>query len=267
MSFGWIDAKQFSFNSLLLMDRWLIRKIADNRNAEFQRNFAVALAGNPAVYWYVINKCPERQDYFRNLLETTHVSNNVADLRESEVFVLDALDWAIVYVYPALTEELHYVKEWDKDRLLSLTDFRSKTVLDIGSGTGRLAFAATTQAKYVYACEPVDRMRDFIREKKERLTVGNLFVVDGTVEMLPFPDESFDIVMSGHVIGDDYDREYQEMERVTRVGGCIIDCPGEDDGKRAGGMRKGLSPEWSGSASITLIMSLRWEETCTATGR
>ena len=58
MSFGWIDAKDYSFNTLLLMDGWLLRVIADNKNQEFKRRLAIALAGNPAVYWYVINKCP-----------------------------------------------------------------------------------------------------------------------------------------------------------------------------------------------------------------
>ena len=70
MSFGWIDARDYSFNTLLLMDRWLLRVIADNKNHEFQRRLAIALAGNPAVQWYVINKCPERADYYRRLVDS-----------------------------------------------------------------------------------------------------------------------------------------------------------------------------------------------------
>ena len=37
------------------------------------------------------------------------------------------------------------------DRLLSMADFTDKIVLDVGRGTGRLAFAATSKAKMVYA--------------------------------------------------------------------------------------------------------------------
>ena len=38
--------------------------------------------------------------------------------------------------------------------------------------------------------------------------------------------------MSGHVIGDNYDREIEELTRVVKNGGLIIDCIGEDNRKR-----------------------------------
>ncbi|MFC1920744.1 class I SAM-dependent methyltransferase [Chloroflexota bacterium] len=240
MSFGWIDAEQFSFNTLLLMDRWLFNTITKNKNPEFRENLAVALAGNPVVFWYIVNKCPEKQEYYEELLKKAPANLSEEVIRDAEVYVLDALDWAVVYVYPELTESLSYVKDWDKERLLSITDFTNKTVLDIGSGTGRLAFAAATVAMYVIASEPVDRMREYMREKQKRLKVGNIYVVDGTIEMLPFPDESFDIVMSGHVIGDDCQAEWAEMSRVTKIGGWVIDCPGEDDRKKPEGPSKEL---------------------------
>ena len=56
MSFGWIDAENFSFNTLLLMDRWIFNAIAVNQHPDFRENLSIALAGNPAVLWYVINK-------------------------------------------------------------------------------------------------------------------------------------------------------------------------------------------------------------------
>ena len=157
------------------------------------------------------------------------------EIRASEIFILNELDWAVVYVYPELMEELEYIKDWDKQRLLSMTDFTGKTVLDIGAGTGRLTFAAAPLAKYVYASEPVDRLREYMREKQKRLGIDNVYVIDGTVESIPFPGNSFDIVMSGHVIGDHYDAEYEEMLRVTKNGGWIIDCPGENDRKNTKG--------------------------------
>ena len=137
-------------------------------------------------------------------------------------------------------EELPYIKDWDSNRLLSMTEFKDKVVLDIGSGTGRLAFAAATTARCVYACEPVDRLREYMHEKQKRLSVKNLYVVDGSIEMLPFPDKMFDIVMSGHVSGDDFEAELREMSRVTRPGGYIIDCPGEDDRNKPEGPVKDL---------------------------
>ena len=35
--------------------------------------------------------------------------------------------------------------------------------------------------------------------------------------------------MSGHVVGDDYEKELGELTRVVKNGGWILDCPGEDD--------------------------------------
>lgn len=225
--YGWIDATQFSFNTLLLMDRWIFNAIARNKQPEFTKNLGISLSGNPAVYWYIINKCPEQEEYYTKVMEgLPHYSKE--EIRNAEVHVLDDLDAFVVYVFPELTDNLPYIKDWDPVRLLELTDFNNKTVLDIGAGTGRLAFAAAPLAKYVYASEPVDRMREFMREKAKKIKAENIYVIDGTVENLAFPDESFDIVMSGHVIGDDYDAELAEIERVIKPGGCIIDCPGEE---------------------------------------
>jgi len=238
LSFGWINAEEFSFNTLLLMDRWLFNAIAVNKRPEFKKYMAIALSGNPIVLWYIVNKCPEQRDYYNSLTSEAPTRVTKKQIRESEIKVLDALDWAVVYAYPELTENTEYVTDWDSERLLSITDFTDKVVLDIGSGTGRLAFAAAAIAKTVFASEPVDRMREFIREKQKRLKVDNLYVIDGIIESIPFPDESFDIVMSGHVFGDDVKKEWNEMNRVTKPGGYIIDCPGEDDRKKPEGPSK-----------------------------
>lgn len=238
MSIGWIDATKFSFNTILLFDRYIVRSIARNKNPEFNPKLAIALSGNPAVFWYLVNKCPECAEHYRHLLETAPVNCSLEEIRDCEVFVLNELDWAVVYVYPELMEELTYIKDWDKERLLSIKDFTGKTVLDIGAGTGRLAFTAAPLAKYVYASEPVDKLREYMREKQQHLNLKNVYVIDGTVESIPFPDESFDIVMSGHVFGDNYEAEWEEMSRVTKHGGWVIDCPGEDDRKRPDGPNK-----------------------------
>lgn len=240
MPYGWIDAKQFSFNALLLMDRWIFNTIARNGRPEFKKNLAIALAGNPAVHWYIVNKCPEQREYYDSLVSTAPGNCSSEEIRNAEVYVLDELDAFVVYVYPDITEKLSYITDWDSERLLSIADFKDKVVLDIGSGTGRLAFAAATIAKTVYASEPVDRLREYMREKQKRLKVENVYVVDGTIEIVPFPNESFDIVMSGHVVGDNCEGEWREMSRVTKPGGYVIDCPGEDHRKKPEGPSKEL---------------------------
>lgn len=102
-----------------------------------------------------------------------------------------------------------------------MADFENKIVLDVGSGTGRLAFAAAKKVRRVYASEPVDRLREFMRDKIREEDIQNMIVVDGTIENIPYEDNTFDIVMSGHVVGDDYDRELAELTRVVKNGGYI----------------------------------------------
>ena len=59
-------------------------------------------------------------------------------------------------------------------------------------------------------------------------------VLDGLVTELPFPDNTFDVVMSGHVVGDDYENEVAELSRVCKNGGWLIDCGGDDSSDEPG---------------------------------
>jgi len=108
-------------------------------------------------------------------------------------------------------------------------DFKGKTVIDVGSGTGRQAFTVTDQAKVVFAVEPVTNLRDYIRMKAAKSGIGNIFPVDGLITRIPFPDDFADVTMGGHVFGDELQAEWAELIRVTKPGGMIILCPGNND--------------------------------------
>jgi SAM-dependent methyltransferase len=229
MSFGWIDPESYSINSLLLMDTWIVRYLIEKSDKAFYNNLAIGLAYNPAILWYFKNKCPDLANRIDTLIAAVEPTLTPVQVHEAECWLLDKLDSFVVYVYPAAMEELPYIQLWEPSHLLSITDFQNKFVLDIGSGTGRLTLAAASQASLVYACEPVDRLREHLRAKLKQMNITNVYVVDGCLEELPFPDEFFDIVISGHIFGDDYQVEDTFMSRVVKPGGWIIDCPGEDE--------------------------------------
>ena len=66
----------------------------------------------------------------------------------------------------------------------------------------------------------------------------NVRVLDGFADALAFPDDTFDVVMSGHVVGDDYEREIAELSRVCKPA-LLADT---EAGKRGGSHRNaGLS--------------------------
>ena len=52
-----------------------------------------------------------------------------------------------------------------------------------------------------------------------RKGITNMRVCDGLCHCLPFPDNSFDVVMSGHVVGDFFREEVDELTRITKPGG------------------------------------------------
>ncbi|AIQ53950.1 class I SAM-dependent methyltransferase [Paenibacillus sp. FSL R7-0331] len=235
MRYNWINAEEFSFNSFLLLDRWIIEMICrDYREwTEYEQSLGAALAYNPAVAWYFVQRSPESKAYVEQIIAAAAKGLSAEEVRRAEVFVLQAMETSVVYAYPEImNRNCNYIYDWDKKHLLDLADFRDALVLDVGSGTGRLAFAAAEQARRVYASEPTDRLREYIRDKIKRENVSNVKVLDGTADSLPYEDNTFDIVMSGHVVGDHYDLELAELTRVVKNGGVIIDCIGDDDHKR-----------------------------------
>jgi ubiquinone/menaquinone biosynthesis C-methylase UbiE len=136
----------------------------------------------------------------------------------------------IIYTTPeVMAAQCDFIRGWNKERLFSLADLTGKTVLDVGAGSGRLAFAAAEKAAWVYASEPVGTLREFMRDKIATEGIQNMRVCDGLVTALPFPDNTFDVVMSGHVLGDDWDAEIAEMERVCKPGGWLLNCPGDSE--------------------------------------
>ena len=236
MALNWINPEDFSFNCFLLMDRFQIRLMMDsggwrNNKIEWKQSMGIALNANPAVKWYFINKCPECTKVVKELTDNTPIVTDAAEIRKAEIYTLISVEDFVIYTKPHLMDtNCDFIKGWDKIRLFEMADFSEKIVLDSGSGSGRLAFAAAEKAMWVYASEPVDNLREYLREKITREGIKNVRVVDGMAQALPYPDDSFDIVMSGHVVGDDYDSEIAELTRVCRSGGWLLDCPGDSEG-------------------------------------
>lgn len=148
------------------------------------------------------------------------------ELRQAELCVLDSMhDWLIYVLTPERYDQLEFLA-WDDASLLGMADFNDKIVLDIGSGTGRLAFAVAHQASVVYAVEPVANLRRYLWKKRAQLGLDNVFPLDGTIMQIPLPENFADILMAGHVFGDDFDKEFNEIRRVVRNGGKILLHPG-----------------------------------------
>lgn len=224
MPLHWMDVTSLSFNTLLLLERVQLSWLPGSPVP--REDMALALRANPTVAWYLRHKCPDIAAWMDEILATTPASASAARIRQAEITVMEHLNDWIIYVVDPTVYDAQPFHGWDSDELLSLTDFSGKTVVDIGSGTGRQAFTVAPFAQTVFAVEPVGNLRRFIKEKARKLGLINIFAVDGLLQDLPFPDDFADVTMSGHAYGDDPEQEYLEMLRVTKPGGMIIFCPG-----------------------------------------
>lgn len=235
MALNWINPDEYSFNALLLLERFQIRLMLNscgwrNNNEEWKRSMGVALKANPTVKWYLMHRCPECSTFISELEANTPVVTDAEQIRSAEICVLLSVEDFTIYTTPeVMAEQCDFIRGWDKNRLFQLADLTEKTVLDVGAGSGRLAFAAAEKAAWVYASEPVGTLREFMRDKIKTDGIKNVRVLDGFIEALPFPDNTFDVVMSGHVVGDDYDIELAELARVCKSGGWLLNCPGDSE--------------------------------------
>ena len=232
--FGWINPEEYSFSHFLLLEEFQIRLALENRGwkkdkEKWNRDMGIALAANPVVAWYFKNRAPKIAHIVDELIANAPAVSK-EEVRDAEVALLLAHEDFVIHTTPEkMASSCDYIRGWNKERLFDLTDFEGKVVLDIGAGSGRLTFAAAECAKMVYAVEPVATLREFLRNKINAEGITNVRVTDGFIESLPYPDEIFDIVMSGHVIGDDLRKELAEKARVCKKGGYMLNVPGDSE--------------------------------------
>ncbi len=98
-------------------------------------------------------------------------------------------------------------------------------VLDVGTGTGALAFAlATTLSEgHVVGIDPTPEMLRRAQENAQRLNTNSQVEFRlGAAESLPFPDNSFDIVVSSLAMHHTrVPQSLKEMARVLKPGGRL----------------------------------------------
>ena len=225
---GWINTENYSFDCMLRMERFQIRLMLENLNAETEAAMSAALGPNPKAAWLFEHKCPEMAWKVKPLAAKAPETLTPEQVRAAEIRVMDEFEDFVIYTTPeVMAEKCDFIYGWNRERLYELCDLEGKTVLDVGSGTGRLAFAAAEKAAFVVASEPVDALREFMRDEIIRKGIRNMRVCDGLCHCLPFPDDSFDVVMSGHVVGDYFREEVNELARITKPGGWLLDVPGD----------------------------------------
>jgi arsenite methyltransferase len=116
-------------------------------------------------------------------------------------------------------------------------------VLDVGSGAGMDTLVAAQMVGPTGSVTGIDMTPEMVvkaRGSVAEMGLGNVTIVEGSAEHLPFDDATFDVVISNGVIDliPDKDAVFSEITRVLRPGGRIqladvtIQNPVSEESKR-----------------------------------
>ncbi len=112
-----------------------------------------------------------------------------------------------------------YLNSFEQNKFLPLLgDLKSKKVLDVGAGTGRLSVLLSKSGAQVTALDVSEQMLKVLKNKDKKIetTIGD-------AENLPFADSTFDIVTAAFLIVHLRDPKtfFDEACRVLKDGGIL----------------------------------------------
>lgn len=119
-------------------------------------------------------------------------------------------------------------------------------VLEIGTGTGQIAFAVGGRVKELTALDYSPEMIRIAREKLREKDIGNIRFLQGNAADTGFSDQSFDVVIASNVMHllESPEHTLWEIHRVLRDDGIAIlptYCHGQNIKTRAISVLMGLS--------------------------
>jgi len=112
---------------------------------------------------------------------------------------------------------------WTEPFLIPLREAGARSILELGCGTGNDAARLASEG---YSVTAIDLSGEAIEQASAKFDSMVRFIVADMTERLPFPDQSFDAVMSNvaaHMFPDDVTRAvFAEVGRVVRTDGAFV---------------------------------------------
>lgn len=111
------------------------------------------------------------------------------------------------------------------DQTLRVAKVRAgEKVMDLATGTGVTAISARERGAQVTGVDLTPELLSVARHRAKEAGFADIDFREGDAEALPFPDASFDVVLStcGHMFAPDQPKVAAELARVTRPGGRVV---------------------------------------------
>jgi 2-polyprenyl-3-methyl-5-hydroxy-6-metoxy-1,4-benzoquinol methylase len=207
------------WEDLLLLEAFQIKYLPERVAV---KEFATLIREYPVVYRFLISKFPPIASFLARILEENKA---VEGINLIEAHCQEAL-WEIadLIIYNKSPElfDTHAPIKWNLGEISAITSLDGKVVADVGAGSGRIAFLVAPKVQSVYAVEPLASFRSYMKEKAAKNGMDMLFVMDGTLDSIPLPDHSLDVLITSNAIGWKLEEELKEIERVVKAGGHAI---------------------------------------------
>lgn len=117
-------------------------------------------------------------------------------------------------------------KEFPPEEVLqTLAIKKTDNILDLGAGTGYLTIPAAQMVHgLVYALDMDEKMLEIIDCKSQDESITNIQLVKGSIDNIPLPDDSIDIVLASLVLHETkpLSTTLQQIKRVLKDGGQFM---------------------------------------------
>lgn len=117
------------------------------------------------------------------------------------------------------------IKRWHKFMMKKLGNIDGKDCLDVGTGTGEIAFLMASRGGNVTGIDITPAMIELAERKMAEKSLPEVNMMVGDALDLPFDEGTFDCVTSGYMLRNvtDIPKAIGEMYRVLKSGGvCVV---------------------------------------------